>query len=665
MRLIKIGLANINTTVGAFASNTDRAIGFAKQLAQDGCAIGCFQEQVIGGYPAEDLVQWRCFVDDQWKQLQRFAAATARLRTVFVLGLTIEEAGHLYNAAAVIYRGRVVGVVPKEKLPTYGVFYENRTFSRGLPGRVVRMRRAGRPPFGDLIFRFPFGVMAVEVCEDIWSPDGPMRRRTYSGAELVVNVSASPWRSGITATRREMISTRAADNQATVVYVNQVGGNDSLVFDGGGYVNQNGRVFAEAERWREGLTVQVIDLDRTARQRHENTTWRTDAEEYLKSHPTVETVEVPDGPGADLDLAYPSPANKSFFIPENRPTIDRRQEYFRDLIEGMITGLDYYAKTLRRGPMGIALSGGKDSVLTLIIARLYAECRFAGMPQKKKAAAIRDFIYCFSMPTRFNTATTRNISRDLCRQLGVTFKELPIEEAFGRETKAAEEMLGPTPLTPVTVQNIQARIRGMRMWNWANSAGAFWLQTSNMSEKAVGYTTIGGDMMGAYSLIANLPKTVIIELLRFIADEYGWPAVKDVLETKASAELAAGQEDEKDLMPFPVLDACFALFAGEKMEPAEVYRVVRSMFSDADLKVMEPRYHTGLLKVWVEKFTKLFVGSIFKWVQTPESVHLGGLDLDRERALQLPVVQSSEWLRLEALKTMGDKDAKSRRPRKK
>jgi len=661
MRLIKIGLANINTTVGAFASNTDRAIGFARQLAGAGSTVGCFQEQVIGGYPAEDLVQWRCFVDDQWKQLERFAAATAGFPTVFVVGLTVEDASHLYNAAAVVCCGRVAGIVPKEKLPTYGVFYENRTFSRGLPGRVVRMRRAGGIPLGDLIFRFPFGVMAIDVCEDIWSPDGPMRRRAYSGAELVVNVSASPWRAGITGTRREMISTRAADSQATVVYVNQVGGNDSLVFDGGGYVNQNGRMFAEAERWREGLTTQVIDLDRTARQRHENTTWRTDAEEYLKSHPTVETVDFPDGPAAGPDLDYPAPVSKSFFIPEDRPAANPRQEYFRDLIEAMIAGLDYYAKTVRHGPIGIALSGGKDSVLTLIIARLYAERRFAGLPEKKKAAAIRDFIHCFSMPTRFNTAATQNISRDLCCQIGVTFKELSIEEAFGREVRATETMLGPTPLTPVTVQNIQARIRGMRMWNWANSSGAFWLQTSNMSEKAVGYTTIGGDMMGAYSLIANLPKTVIIELLRFIADEYGWPAVRDVLRTKASAELAAGQEDEKDLMPFPVLDACFALFAGEKMEPAEVYRVVRGMFSDEDLKAMEPGYRPGRLKEWVEKFTQLFVRSIFKWVQTPESVHLGGLDLDRERALQLPVVQSSEWLRLEALKKAGNKAVKPRR----
>ena len=663
MRLIKIGLANINTMVGAFRSNTDKAIARAAEMDAAGCTVGCFQEQVIGGYPAEDLVQWRSFVEEQWTELRRFAKATAKLKggAVFTVGLTVEHGGHVYNAAAVVCRGRILGVVPKEKLPTYGVFYENRTFSHGQPGRVVRLKRDD-VPFGDLVFSLPFGVMAVEICEDIWSPDGPMRRRAYSGAELVVNLSASPWRAGIQSSRREMISTRAADNQATVVYVNQVGGNDSLVFDGGGYVNQNGRLYVEAPRWREGLTWQVVDLDRTARQRHENTTWRGDAEEYLKKHGPVEAIEFAAGPKANAGHAYPTPANKSFFIPEDRPIVGARREYFSDLVEAMIMAFDYTVKLRRPGPVGIALSGGKDSVLTLIIAYLHAQRLFAGLGAGERQKAVREHIWCFSMPTHFNTETTKGISRRLCEELGVTFREQPIEEAFKREVAAAQEMLGPDrELTPITVQNIQARIRGSRMWNWANSSGAFWLQTSNMSEKAVGYTTIGGDMMGAYSLIANLPKTVVIELLRFLAEEYGWQGVKDVLATKASAELAAGQEDEKDLMPFPVLDACFALFAGEKMEPAEVYEVVRSMFSDDELKAMAPSYEPGQLRRWVEKFSQLFVRSIFKWVQTPESVHLGSLDLDRERALQLPVVQSPEWLRLQRL----SKPAAKRKPKAK
>ncbi len=199
-----------------------------------------------------------------------------------------------------------------------------------------------------------------------------------------------------------------------------------------------------------------------------------------------------------------------------------------------------------------------------------------------------------------------------------TFREMPIEEAFEREVKAAEAMLSPgETLTRLTRQNIQARIRGMRMWNWANASRGMWLQTGNMSEKAVGYTTIGGDLMGAYSLLGNLPKTIVIRLLDYLREKHGFEALEELMKTEASAELEENQEDERDLMPFPVLDACFALFAGEKMMPVELYRAIRAMWTDEELREMRPDYRPGMLKEWVKRFCRLFVGSIFKWVQAP------------------------------------------------
>ena len=211
-------------------------------------------------------------------------------------------------------------------------------------------------------------------------------------------------------------------------------------------------------------------------------------------------------------------------------------------------------------------------------------------------------------------------------------------------------MLGPDrDVTELTKQNIQARLRAIRMWNWANSARAMWLQTGNMSEKAVGYTTVGGDLMGAYSLIGNLPKTTIIALLHDLQSKLKFNSLQTLLATKASAELAFDQEDERDLMPFPVLDACFALFAGEKLLPVDVYRKIRARFTDEELKAMAPDYKPEMLKAWVKRFVVMFIKSIFKWVQAPQAVHLLPLDLDRERAMQLPVVQSLEWLKLEEL----------------
>ena len=171
-------------------------------------------------------------------------------RALFVVGVTVARGAGVYNCAALVHRGRVLGLVPKEKLPTYNVFYEGRTFSRGAPGLYDEVHGV---PFGDLVFDLDFGTVALEVCEDIWSPDGPMRRRCYAGAELVVNICASPFRLGVVDTRREMICTRAGDNQCAVAYANLVGANDGLVFDGGGFVAQNGRLVHSAPRFREGV----------------------------------------------------------------------------------------------------------------------------------------------------------------------------------------------------------------------------------------------------------------------------------------------------------------------------------------------------------------------------------------------------------------------------
>ena len=629
MNLIKIGLANPDPTVGAFRSNTERLVQLAGQMSKEGCTIVCFPEQSISGYPVEDLVLWGKFIEGQWEGLVRFTEATWRLNTVFVVGLAVEYESNAYNVAAVVCQGHIIGLVPKEKLPTYGVFYEKRTYSAGIPGFVSSVNDV---PFGDLIFQFPFGKMAIEVCEDIWSPDGPMRRRSYSGAETIINISASPYRAGVLGTRRELISTRAADNVATVVYVNQFGGNDGLAFDGGGFINQCGRMLLEARRWDEGFSTKVVDLDRTSRQRRENTTWRSDRERFLRDEePTVvihTDIKVRLG---NSDYPYPVPATKNFFIPAATTSPNPQEEYFSDLVQAMLTGLDgYFRKTGAFDRIGIAMSGGKDSALTLLIAHLYATKKL-----EKSGRELSDFIRCFSMPTRFNSSESREIGYDLCETLGVSFAELSIEDEFEQAVKDVEKMLAPgEKITKVGMQNIQARIRGKRMWDWSNANRGMWLQTSNMSEKAVGYTTIGGDMMGAYSLSGNLPKTVVIELIKYLnRTVFNLDPLDRLIASTASAELAENQADERDLMPFPVLDACYALFAGEKMAPEEVSYVLHYMF---------PEYAEKELTEWVDRFMYLFRISIFKWVQAPQSVHLGSLDLDRERALQLPVVPSAK-----------------------
>lgn len=622
MRLAKLAVASVSPTVGAVHSNVSRLIAVAKEMADANVTIGAFPEQAIGGYPPEDLVQWPGFLTGQRRELERFAAETKHAKTVYVVGLAVSAGGQIFNTAAVVHRGRIAGIVPKEKLPTYNVFYEGRTFSRGGPGLALD---AGGVPLGDYRFAFDFGDVAVEVCEDAWSPDGPMRRRCYSGAEIVVNVSTSPYRMGVDSTRREMLATRAADNQALLLYANAVGGQDGLIYDGGGFIFQNGRLVFEAPRFVEGWWSTVVDLDRTRRLRMENTTWRSDCEDFRLQQQVVPSITV-DGPTADFSsLAYPVPEGSNFFLPASRTThVDPRDRALDDLFEALAIGVkSYYEKTGAFKSLGIALSGGRDSMLTLLVAWRASQLISGGAS-----------MFAFYMPSQHSGDDTRNAATVLAQELGVTLQTIAINDATEREIAATKEMLGGQAPTELTRQNIQARIRGQRMWNWANSSGALFLQTGDMSEKAVGYTTIGGDLEGALSVIANVPKTVVIALLERLGTRFGFKGIAATLDTAPGPELADKQVAENELMPFPILDACLHLYAGEKMAPNEIAVALKTLF---------PGYPADRLAGWATRFTTLFSQSIYKWVQSPLSLHVGSLDLDRERALQMPVVQKNEW----------------------
>lgn len=631
MRLAKLAVASLSPTVGAVRTNVDRMVALANEMAADEVTLAAFPEQVIGGYPPEDLVQWRGFLDGQRRELERFAETTRKAPTVFVMGVAVAVGGQLFNSAAIVHRGRILGLVPKEKLPTYNVFYEGRTFSHGGAGLALD---ANQVPLGDYIFGFDIGTIAIEVCEDAWSPDGPMRRRCYSGAEIVVNVSCSPYRMGIDATRREMLATRAADNQTVLLYANAVGGQDGLIYDGGGFIFQNGRLVLDAPRFREGWWSAVVDLDRTRRLRMENTTWRTDCEEFRLQRVNVRTLKATEPTADSSRLTYPAPDGGSFFLPPPEPPAPHaRDRALDDLFEALAIGVEsYYQKTGAFRSLGLALSGGRDSMLTLLVAWRAAQLLTGSSGESAKDAG--RLITAFYMPSRHSQEGTRTAAHTLAEELGVSLTVVPIDEATDREMQVTREMLGGAEPTELTRQNVQARLRGQRMWNWANSSGALFLQTGDMSEKAVGYTTMGGDLEGALSVIANVPKTVVIALLARLHVRFRFAGIAQTLDTDPGPELADAQFAERELMPFPVLDACLHLYAGEKMSADEIAEALGGLFPD-----LQQADRTR----WARQFTTLFTRSIYKWVQSPLALHVGSLDLDRERALQMPVVQKTEW----------------------
>ena len=422
-----------------------------------------------------------------------------------------------------------------------------------------------------------------------------------------------------------------------------MGAQDGLIFDGGGYVFQNGRPMLDAPRFRDGWTACVVDLDRTVRARREASTWRDDCEAFQRQEVPVPVLRGGRPTVTPESLAYPVPAWENLFLPAaGAPPRTAREEVLDDLIDALALGVrDYFRKSGAFKLLGIALSGGRDSMLTLLIA-WRAACLLhqeeAGTDGKKTEEEIRrkagETIRAFYMPTRYSGEGTRGAAATLCGELGIPLSVLPIEEAFDREVEATRQMLGGEEPTAITRQNVQARLRAARMWNWANSSGALFLQTGDMSEKAVGYTTIGGDLEGALSVIANVPKTVVVALLERFLALYGFAGIRQTLDTEPGPELADAQTAEGELMPFPVLDACLHLYGSEKLSPPEVAFALRTVF---------PEVEPARLEAWAGRFAALFTRSIYKWVQSPLALHVGSLDLDRERALQLPVVQRNEW----------------------
>ena len=323
-------------------------------------------------------------------------------------------------------------------------------------------------------------------------------------------------------------------------------------------------------------------------------------------------------------------------MPSERQGRTPRQDFCEDLLDCLALGIgDYFEKTGAFKTIGVALSGGRDSLLCLALARRYVHMRHGALGQDAERAKAQEILRAFFMPSRYSSDETRKAAERAAADYDAAFVNLSVDDAFERELAELEKMLQPgESVTALTRQNVQARLRAQRMWNWSNSAGGLFLQTSNMSEKAVGYTTIGGDMEGALSVIANVPKTVVNYLLDYLYETTQLEGIRLTLAKPASAELADDQEDERDLMPFPVLDACFMLYAGEKMSPDDVEEALVSIF---------PEIEADKLRTWSKRFARLFTQSIYKWVQAPLCLHVGNLDLDRERALQLPVVQRTEW----------------------
>ncbi len=631
MRLVKIGVAAVSVKVGDFSSNMKRLLKIIEAAKKEKIHLLVTPELCIPGYSLEDRIFWPDIARNSWATLAEIAAACDDVAVL--LGLPVIHNKMVYNAAALVSDKIIHGMVLKKYLPAYSIFYENRNWA-AWPGGVTEINGV---PAGELMFRMPFGVVTAEICEDLWSVTSPAHERAQLGAEIVCNPSASPFTPRKNEERKRLVMGAASSLKAVYAYANLLGcDNSRLVFDGGGIIATPEALVCEGpilskRQWT--LSSAVVNLDEIDRLRMENTTWRqgaaaNDSAEHIK----IVNVKGPAFTPVPL-RDYVKQLPKSFYVPRTHRRTRERNAALDELFDALALGLrDYFEKVGAFDRFLVALSGGRDSALCLLVAAQAAKI----LDEGRNAVKYAERVNAVYLPNAaFSSKATHNAARALAEELGVPFTVVPIHEEADIALLKAEEMVGGADkVAALAKQNLQARVRGAMMLNWANSVGGLVLVTSNLSEAAVGYSTTGGDNQGGYSPIANVPKTVVTQLLEYLAERDELKSLAKILEIPPSAELAPDQQDEKDLMPYVVLDDLLYLYARKRMSLADCWRVVCLRF---------PEYDKEQLRAWTRDFARRFAANQWKRDQHPVSLKVMDLDLDPKTGFRFPVTQSIQY----------------------
>jgi len=632
MRLVRIGIASVSVKVGDYSGNVARLSATINAARDQGVHLLVTPELAISGYSLEDRIWWSDVADRSWDALAELATQCKGI-SAFV-GLPVRANAHVYNAAAFIHDGTVHGLILKKHLPTHSIFYEGRNWTPGPDENLI----INGVPAGNLVFDTPYGKVTAEVCEDLWSAASPADARVRAGAEIVCNLSASPFLPHKHEDRRELVLGTTNRLACVYAYTNLLGlDNSRLVFDGGGLIATPEGVVTEAPILSSAywtLATGVVDLDQLARMRAENTTWRTDATDGhdANNFSQVATIDIAGDQWNPATVAeYAKTLPSSFFFPDTNARDDdsNAEQYLDELYDALVLGLrDYFEKVGVFSKFLIALSGGRDSALCLLAAVDAIKALDGGV-----GGDPADCVATVYLPNEaYSTSGTQEAARALAEALGVPFQVVSIgDECKIALEKAAELVGGEDRVTPLARQNLQARVRGNMMLNWANSENALLLVTSNLSEGAVGYTTTGGDNQGGYSPIANIPKTLVTRLLERLVLRQGLDALTKVLVIPPSAELADDQLDEDDLMPYDVLDDLLYLFARRRMTLSNCWRIVVCRHEEHD---------SEQLRTWTADFGRLFAYNQWKREQLPVALKVMDLDLDPKTGFRFPVTQS-------------------------
>ena len=568
---MRVGIAQINSTVGDLSGNTRKIMESIDQAKSLGVDLLTFPELAITGYPPEDLLLKPQFIKQNRESLDKIIEHSSGVAVV--LGF-VDSDGDIYNAAAVLYNKKLVGVYHKFYLPNYGVFDENRYFQAGV----------GCPVF------IIYGIgMGITICEDMWYEAGPAIVQVYAGARVLINISASPYHAGKGLSRERMLATRASDSMAIVIHNNLVGGQDELVFDGNSLIiNEKGEVIARGKQFEEDFLVVDLDVESVFRsqlhdpRRRKETPW---VREKLGQATKIE-----------VSSEYPAIARPP--LPPRQ--VDRLDEP-AEIYQALVLGTRDYVRKNGFEKVVIGLSGGVDSSLVATIAA---------------DALGAENVIGVSMPSRYSSPGSVSDAEALARNLGIEFKVIPIEKAFGSYLETlAEPFKDAHPDS--TEENIQARIRGNILFALSNKFGWLVLACSNKSETATGYTTLYGDMAGGFIPLKDVPKTTVYKLAQYRNRQAGKEVILPAILTKApSAELRPDQKDTDTLPPYEVLDPILKAYVEDDVTIDQIIAM-------------------GFARDTVIKAARLVDRSEYKRRQTAPGIKITPRDFGRDRRLPI------------------------------
>lgn len=553
---LRLSLAQVNLSVGDFEGNVCKIIEYMKVAYEKGADIVVFPELAVCGYPPEDLLLKPHFIKENEVFLKKIALKTPKM--LVLVGLAHRSENSIYNSCAIVCNKQVLGFYHKKFLPNYAVFDEKRYFEEGKK---------------DFILKYLDSIIAVDICEDIWREEG-LYSFQLQGAELLINLSASPYYKGKIDVRRRMLAERAKKTKAYVAYCNLVGGQDELVFDGGSMVfDPSGKPVAEAAQFKEELLLVDVKVKKSDLQSETN---------HLGCNKNFSVIDIPL-------------QRKEFHKPRFRKKNVQMLRDEEEIYEALKLGLRDYVRKNHFEKVVLGLSGGIDSALCVTIG-------VDALGEKNIIAVI--------MPSRFTSFETFNDAVVLAKKLGIEFFVIPIDQMYEPYLDNLKNIFKGCR-KDITEENIQARIRGNILMALSNKFGYLVLTTGNKSETSVGYCTLYGDMAGGFSVLKDVPKTLVYKLAKYRNSVRKSNVIpSSIIQRTPTAELKFNQMDQDTLPPYDILDEILKLYVEQDKSMQEIIevgfdkKIVRKVINMVDRNEYKRRQSPPGIRITPKAFGK-------------------------------------------------------------